>query len=149
MNRINRIQPVLPAQAYKTFQIIAPGSTHFRPGTCEEAGCGAYERGWRTLLDETSDLGQQRAHYIRKLCGRRFAEERDPEGLTVFTFEPGQRCFAQHRVPLERESFYFVRGGDWRGNPLGGRPFQHRRGEEWVEDFAEHQARLNAAIERG
>lgn len=149
MRQVTRIMPGLPAQAYKTYQIIAPPATHWRPATCEEAECGAYERGWRTLVDETSELGQRQAHYIRSLSGRRFVEARNAEGLTEFVFEAGQRCFAQHQVPLEREPFYFVRGGDWRGNPSGVQPYQHARGEHWVEDFAEHQARLNDAIERG
>lgn len=149
MRHVTRITPNLPAQVYKTYQIVQPLATHFRPATCEEAGCGAYERGWRTAVDETTELGQRQAHYIRRLSGRRFVEERHPEGMTAFVFEPGQRCFAQHQVPLEREPWYFVRGGDWRGNPLRIPPYQHTRGEHWVEDFAEHQARLNEAIERG
>ena len=71
------------------------------------------------------------------------------EGLTVFTFEPGQDCFAQHRVPLERDPLFLVRGGDWRGNPTGLQPYRHHRGEDWVDDFADHQDRIARQIERG
>lgn len=149
MRRVHRIIPVLPAQAYKTYQIVAPRSTHFRPGTCEEAECGAHARGWRTLVDESTDLGQQQAHYIRMLSGRRFTAERTAEGLTAFTFAPGQTCFQQHQVPLEREPHYLVRGGDFRGNPGGARPYQHVKGDDWVDDFAEHQNRIARQIERG
>ncbi|MEV0382887.1 hypothetical protein [Nonomuraea sp. NPDC050643] len=149
MRRVNRIMPAMPAQAYKTYQIVQPLATHFRAATCEEVACGAHERGWRTLVDETVELGQRQAHYIRRLAGRRFVEERTAEGLTAFTFEPGQRCFQQHQQPLEREPFYFVRGGDWRGNPTRVAPFKHRRGDDWVEDFAGHQDRLARQIERG
>ncbi|WP_431897926.1 hypothetical protein [Nonomuraea sp. bgisy101] len=149
MRRLNRIIPVVPAQAYKTYQVVSPRSTHWRPATCEEAACGAYERGWKTLIDETTERGQQQAHYIRKLSGRRFREDKHVEGLTAFVFEPGQKCFGQHEVPLERPPLYFVKGGDFRGNPLGTPPRQHRRGGDWVEDFAEHQDRLNRAIEKG
>jgi hypothetical protein len=149
MRQVTRITPALPAQAYKTYQIVQPLATHWRPATCEEAECGAYERGWKTAVDETTELGQRQAHYIRKLAGRRFVEERHPEGMTAFVFQPGQRCFAQHQVPLEREPFYFVRGGDWRGNPTGVQPYQHRRGDDWVEDFATHQDRIARQIEKG
>ncbi|MGW6502971.1 hypothetical protein [Nonomuraea angiospora] len=149
MRHVNRITPAMPAAAYKTYQIVAPLPTHWRPATCEEAQCGAYERGWRTAVDETTELGQRQAYYIRRLSGRRFAVDRSPEGLTVFTFEAGQSCFARHQVPLERDPFYFVKHGDFRGNPLGIQPYQHRRGEDWVDDFAEHQDRIARQIERG
>ncbi|MEU6781497.1 hypothetical protein ABZ912_20015 [Nonomuraea angiospora] len=149
MRHVTRITPGLPAGAYKTYQIVQPLATHFRPATCEEVACGAHAHGWRTLVDETAELGQRQAHYIRRQSGRRFVEQRTPEGLTAFTFEPGQRCFGRHQQPLERDPLYFVRGGDWRGNPLGGRPYQHRRGDDWVEDFAEHQDRISRQIERG
>lgn len=149
MRHVNRIMPGLPAQAYKTYQIVAPPVSHWRPATCQEAGCGAYERGWQTRIDETTELGARQAHYIRKVAGRRFTVDRSVEGLTVFTFEAGQVCFQRHQVPLEREPFYFVRGGDFRGNPAGVQPFQHRRGEDWVDDFATHQDRIARQIERG
>lgn len=149
MRRLNRITPSLPAQAYKTYQIVAPLPTHWRSATCEEALCGAHEHGWRTLVDETAELGQRQAHYIRAMSGRRFLEERTVEGLTAFVFEAGQRCFQPHQVPLERDPLYFVRGGDFRGNPSGAAPYQHRRGEDWVEDFAGHQDRIARQIEKG
>ncbi|WP_084965255.1 hypothetical protein [Thermoactinospora rubra] len=149
MRPLNRITPQLPAAAFKTYQVAAPLPTHWRPATCEEAGCPAYEYGWRTLVDETSELGRRQAHYIRRQSGRKFVEDRDAEGLTVFMFAPGQTCFQPHQVPLEREPLYLVRGGDWRGDPLGGQPYQHRRAEDWVEDFAEHQDRIARQIERG
>jgi hypothetical protein len=148
MRPLNRIQPALPVQAYKTFEVRRPLATHFRPGTCAEADCPAYERGWTTNVDESTDLGQAQAHYIRKESGRRFREESHPEGMTAFVFEAGQKCFAEHRVPLDRPALYVVRGGDWRGNPL--REFyQHSRPDFWVEDFALHQAGLRAVQDRG
>lgn len=146
-----RIVPELPAHAYKTYQIITPLSTHFRPATCTEVDCPQQAGGWRTTVDERTNLGQGQAHYIRSESGRRFTEHRDEAGLTVFTFEAGQRCFAadKHRVRLDRPEHFLVRGGDWRGDPMGGRPFLHSSPDNWVEDFALHQQDVSERIERG
>ncbi|HEX6968890.1 MAG TPA: hypothetical protein VF174_08810 [Micromonosporaceae bacterium] len=139
---INRIDPALPAYAYKTYEITSPISTHFRDATCDEAGCLAQRNGWETRVDETTDLGQRQAHYIRQRSGRQFTERLD--GVTVFTFPPGQRCFAGHKVPLERPEIYVVRGGDWRGNPFGDR--QRLSADAWVNDFGEHQDRIARVV---
>lgn len=143
-----RIQPKLPVQAYQTYELAAPLRTHWRKATCEEAGCGAYLNGWRTTVDETTDLGQGQAAYIRTHSGRAFTEARDETGRTVFEFAAGQRCFNsdQHRVPLEREPVYSVRQGDWRAN-LGDRRIL--RADQWVDDFATHQNNLADKIQRG
>jgi hypothetical protein len=145
---MNRITPNMPVTAYKTYRILSPVSTHFRPATCAEAECAAYLNGWRSTVDEATVLGQQQAHYIRRQSGRRHREERDEAGLTVFTFEAGQECFAGgHQVRLDRPEHYLLTGGDWRGNPTG----EHRtlRAQDWIDDFGEHQQRLADYQERG
>lgn len=142
MRPINRIEPNQPAQHYKTYILASPISTHYRDGTCDEAGCLAQQHGWQTSVDESTDLGQRQAHYIRKLSGRRFTERRTELGLTAFTFEAGQKCFATHKVPLERPEFYAVRGGDWRGDPRGEGTRLHSGPDAWVNDFGEHQDRI-------
>lgn len=144
-----RVIPRLPAGAYQTYQVVAPRSTHSRPVTCEQVDCPQMKHGWRTKVDETTELGQRQAGYVRSSAGRRYAEHQDEAGLTVFEFAPGQRCFAQHRQSLERPPLFVVRDGDWRGNPLGTQPRVHARAEHWVEDFAEHQAALADVLERG
>lgn len=138
------IIPALPSQHFKTYEILAPLSTHFRPATCEEIECPAYVNGWKTIVPADSGAAQ----YIRSgTSGRRFVEAQSPyeiengltDGMAEFIFEPGQKCFAsdKHRVPLEREPLYIARGGDARGNPLRERRV-HTRPEDWTEDFAEH-----------
>ncbi len=144
-----RIAPALPVGAYKTYQIVAPLKTHFRVGTCEEANCPQQAGGWRTRVDERTELGQKQGHYIRALSGRSFTEERTPDGLTVFTFAAGQQCFAEHRIRLDRPERYVTRPGDWRGNPTGQRPYEHTRPEFWIEDFSENQDHIARQIERG
>jgi hypothetical protein len=144
----NRIEPGMPVGAYKTYRILSPQATHFRPATCAEADCEAYQHGWRSDIDESTVLGGQQAHYIRKQSGRAVTEERLPGGLTRFTFEAGQRCFTQHQARLDRPEHYLVRGGDWRGNPTG-ETRTHTSAADWVEDFGEHQQRLLDQHERG
>jgi hypothetical protein len=149
--RGNTIMPALPARAFKTFQIVSPTSTHFRPATCAEVECDATVNGWVTTVDETTELGQKQAHYIRKLSGRLFKENRTPTGLTEFTFPAGQPCFRKddHKVRIGRQELFITRDGDWRGNPLGTRPRQHTRPEHWVEEFQENQQALVDRMERG
>lgn len=135
-----RPDPVGPVHAYKSYEIVSPISTHFRDGTCDEAGCLAQRHGWRTVVDEATELGQRQAHYIRTSSGRRFREERTAAGLTEFTFEPGQRCFGVHKVPLERPELYVVRAGDHRGNPTG--EVRQHSPDSWTNDFGEHQDKI-------
>lgn len=144
-----RIVPNMPAADYKTYQLLSPRPTHFRPASCAEARCAAHEHGWRSAVDERTDLGAAQADYIRRQAGRSYTETRDAAGLTVFEFGAGQSCFADHQVSLDRAPLYVVRDGDWRGNPRGTTPSYHTRPENWVDDFATHQDRLARLIERG
>jgi hypothetical protein len=145
---LNRFAPVLPPTAMKTYQVKAPISTHTRKATCAEVNCPALANGWRTEIDETTDLGKRQAWYIRNQSGRRYTEDRRAT-LTIFTFSAGQTCFAVHREPLEREPLYLVRGGDWRGNPRGIPTRQHVRAEDWLDDFATHQQTLADRLAQG
>lgn len=145
---LNRIVPQAGAEHFKTYAISAPISTHFRPATCAEAECGAHTNGWKTLADETTTQGQWIAAEVRR-SGRRFTVTREA-GITAFVFEPGQTCFAvsKHRVPLERDPVFLVKGGDFRGNPRG-IELVTRKPEDWVDDFATHQDKVAAAVQRG
>lgn len=138
----------LDSHLYQTYQAVAPEDTHWRQATCEEVGCAHGENGWKTVIDETSALGQMQAHYIRRQSGRKFVEERGEDGMTVFTFASGQPCFKQHKTKIDRQELFLVRGGDARGNPLG-QVRRHTRPEDWIEDFQINQDNLMSAIERG
>lgn len=140
------LEPLLPASAKKTYSIKSPQATHWRKASCTEVECQGQEHGWVSLIDERTELGQRQAHYIRKLSGRRFREETE-NGLTSFTFEPGQTCFTEHEVPLGKPELYVVRRGD-ATHDLGERRL-HQRAEDWVEDFATHQQTIADAIKEG
>jgi len=116
---------------YRTYQIVAPKPTHFRPATCEEVDCANWRSGWVTMLPE----GDARADYIRHASGRHFTEGREA-GMVTFTFPAGQKCFgaADHRVPLERDPLFNVREN--------GLTRRHTRPELWTEDFSEHLDRV-------
>jgi hypothetical protein len=148
IHRVSRQQPHGPAIGYRTFAYHRPLATHWRRASCEEVECDAYLHGWYTTVDERTDLGAGQAYYIRRSSGRSFHEHRTEQGRTLFAFGPGQMCFraSDHRLPIiERPALWIVRDGDWRGNPTGWSR-THARGEHWVEEWAEHQARLRAQL---
>lgn len=134
---VNRITPNLPVQAYQTYAITRRRDTTVR-AVCEQVDCPQWRHGWDSVIDESTELGRTQAAYIRGESRRTFREMRTDQGLTVFRFESGQRCFADHQT---RPEIYLVRDGDWRGNPTG-RKRQHTRAADWVEDFGENQLRL-------
>jgi len=144
MQTANRIDPNLPVGAYQTYSITAPPDTA-QKSACERANCQAWRFGWESAIDESSELGQRQAAYIRQQSGRTFREQRADAGLTVFRFESGQRCFAEHGT---RPEIYLVRDGDHRGNPTG-RQRQHTRAVDWVEDMSESLDVVRTQRERG
>lgn len=147
-----RFDPLMPAQNYQTYSMMRPLTTHWRAARCEEYGCERFLHGWVTRVDESTDLGQQQAHYIRHDRSRKHKETKSAEGLTEFWFEAGQECFdsqGQHRMQLERTPVFAVKGGDWRGNPRGVPTRIHKRPEDWVEDMAESIDRNQELIDRG
>ena len=144
-----RLESRMPVTAVKTFGIKAPKHSHFRPATCAEVDCSMYLTGWKSTIDETSELGQEQAYYIRNGSGRRFTEDRNTApGMTVFVFEAGQKCFRAHDQRLDKPELFIVRGGDWRGNPTG--EFrQHANAADWVDDFGNHQDQLADQLNKG
>lgn len=136
--------PRLDPHLRQTFRIAQPPATHTRKATCTEVDCPEQEHGWRMLIDESTQIGQVRAHYIRRESGRRCTEDRTPEGLTEFTFPAGQRCFAEHRVNLERPALFVVVGGDHRGNPRK-EGTRHSGPDAWMDHLHTHLDTLTGA----
>jgi len=143
-----RLTPQGNPNDYQTFHIASPAATHYRPGTCAEAGCGKHLNGWRTVVDEGTGLGMQQAGYIRSACRptsgpaapgyRRYTETREA-GLTVFTFPAGQTCFPPsdgspaHLISLDRPQLFLVRGGDWRAATTPAR--RHSGPDPWADEL--------------
>lgn len=139
-----RVTPALSVGAYQTYSITSPHDRTVR-AACEQVGCAAWLNGWQSTVDESTALGRQQADYIRQQAGRTFREQRTGAGLTVFTFDSRQRCFANHET---RPELYAVRDGDWRGNPTG-RERVHSRAADWVEDMQETLGTIADDKERG
>lgn len=146
--QVYRLEPALPAHAMKTYHIARPVPTHFKMVGCKEAGCRAYQRGWQTTVDTSTTIGQKRANYIRLRSGRSFSFTQTGT-LVVFTFSPGQKCFAEHQVPVGREPIFAVKEGDWRGNPRGSTPTIFKGSRQFIDDFGEHQTKLADRLKRG
>lgn len=144
---LNRIAPALPASAMKTYSISAPKTTHTRPATCAEVDCADYANGWRVSAQA---IGERELAMFRK-GGWTWTVLDISEAERWYIFPPGQRCFrfATHRASLEREPFYLVKGGDWRGDPRGIGTKQHVRAEDWVDDCANHQIKLADRLAQG
>lgn len=142
MRPVNRITPNMPASAYQTYAVTSPRDTAI-PAACEQVDCAARRHGWESKVDEATDLGKAQAHYIRTQSGRTFKEQRTEAGLTVFRFESGQRCFANHQT---RPETYSVLRGDWRSSSV---ERTHIRPADWVEDFALHQQKLADRLNQG
>jgi hypothetical protein len=144
---LNRIAPVGPAQAYKTYGASMPLRTHWVAATCEEVDCEAFLNGWSINVTPLSeqDVAAIREHGYRYDVLPVSAEE------TLWLFDAGQPCFkaTEHRKEIGRPPIFYTRRGDWRGDPTGGRPYMHDSAENWVDDMATHLDRLRTERERG
>jgi len=148
---LNRPAPVGPAQAYKTYRLAFPAATHRKPARCAQVGCAQREQGWMTVLDPNIPAQAEALNWIRLHSGRSYSEAPTVgESTVTLIFPPGQDCFQQHTVTLEREPIALVHAGDWR---LAGpqRPVirRHTRTDDWVEDFATHQDAIATEQQRG
>jgi len=84
---------------------------------CRKFGCDQYLLGWTTTLDPSTEQGQGLIRLIRSLTNRTFREEKCNDGMFLFHFEPGQKCFRQHQMPVERDPIFsnLARGRETKG----------------------------------
>lgn len=136
-----------PVEHQRTFQIDQPLESHFRRATCQEVECKAYAFGWKMGFDLSDPDKRAAARAIRDKSGRTFSVVLTGNNI-VMTFPAGQRCFQTHRVPLEREPFYIVRGGDFRGNPRRERTV-HPTADSFIDRWENELGAVNQVLERG
>lgn len=82
---------------------------YWETANCRDFECPDYLLGWTTSIDTSTDLGKRQAYYIRKDSSREFREEMQggPEGLVLFRFPPGQKCFrGPHSLPVQRAPIF-------------------------------------------
>ncbi len=115
-------------QSLKHYRIL---SKHDGPTqSCAEAECENHLHGFKVVLDEGEQMGRMRATYVRQ-AGRRYHETYDTDReLTIFTFPPGETCFASHYTVAA-----FLVDNQ-----------RHTKADFWVEDFALHQDRIDKQI---
>jgi hypothetical protein len=144
-----RFTPNMPPGAYVTYQIDAPRQTHTRPATCAEVDCFHAKAGWRTIVDVATEKGATQANYIRLMSGRHFTHTQLGT-IVTFHFPGGQKCFADHRVPLDRPEIYTRIPGDWRGRTGEAYRYTGRQASvNWVDDFANNQLIIADRVQRG
>jgi len=136
--KINRPVPRLGPEYFRTYAILRPRATHFRKASCAEVNCPNRERGWKTVVDVSTTLGQGQANYVRLKSGLSFTVSQAGD-IVTFVFYPGQNCFSEHMVPLDREPNFRKLDGDWRG--YRSEPVV-MRASDWLDDFGTHQERL-------
>lgn len=116
----------------------------FEPKFCPERHCGHWAHGWVTALDVSTELGQKQARYIIDQSGRHWKAQQDGSKVQFF-FLPGQQCFTDHRIPLEREPLFTFKHSHLvtaeRATVINGR--------EWLDRFGQNQLNLKETIERG
>jgi len=146
---VSRTEPIGPPQAYKTYTMRFPLKTHWRRATCEEVECEQYKFGFATTADVSTELGRKQYYYITHDKERSSSMQKIGPTISKFVFGPGQRCFAsaKHRVRIERIPQTLLVPGDFRQRT--GTPRIFNRPEDWVDDFANHQDRINTMRERG
>ena len=105
---------------------------------CEQAGCENWRYGWEVILDERDPFKRDLAARIRRGEYRRTYRELPGGGdVTVFRFEPHQRCFEEHRT---RPASWLVRSGTVR---------RHAGMRDWIDDLDEHVGQLEDQARRG
>ena len=133
----------MPADAYQTFSVKSRPDRAVKT-VCERVGCPQWRHGWESLIDESTQLGREQAAWIRTQSRRTFREQRNAVGLTVFRFEPYQRCFNEHRTMPEK---YVVQRGDWRAKL--GEVRVHKRASDWIEHVQQHMGLLLDERDKG
>lgn len=119
----------------RSYGVSNPTATHTRSASCDEVACKAHAGGFSVIADEATTEGQARLKALADhnvVNGRRFT--RTQVGTVhTFTFPPGERCFAQHRVPVDRPQFHTI-------THIGAR--RSVGPDEWLDDFDGHLTTL-------
>lgn len=153
---LSRPTPRMDPGRYKTYAVVSPLSSHFRPATCAEVDCPHWLHGWGVRITEIPPEDQaavREATYT--LNGKQYrysyVEQEMEPGKPWLLFKPGQPCFKArwHRKRIEKEPLFLIRGGDHRTTAPGSDSGRELSAQSWVDDFGEHTQRLADEIEKG
>ena len=145
-----RPDPLMGPNAYKTYSLRALR----RRATCQEIDCPNYLNGWTFKVSHLE--ADPQLNHIARTSGKQFREA-ELNGEKYLVFEPGQQCFAAAthtvlREDMQEKPLLFVGRGDHRTFTRQGLPpdaIRHKRPEDWVDDFANHQDKLKTEFDRG
>jgi hypothetical protein len=131
------------ARALTVHHILSP-TDRLTVAACEQVGCLKYRRGWDMTFDPATADGARACAMVRSgQHGRTYRElPRVGEGLVVFRFASGQRCFTEHKT---RPELFVVQNAA--GMELGAR--RRERPRFWHESLHETYERRLAAKQRG
>lgn len=153
---VTRIAPAMDPQYYKTYEMDMPLESHWRFVSCEDYECDDFMKGFVLTIDLSAEIGQRQFDFVKQDKTRSCSIQRVTETMVKAVYGPGNKCFRnvkgdplRHKLPIGRPPFYLVSGGDWRGNPRGTPTVTHRRPEDWIDDFANHQDKLATTFQRG
>lgn len=121
----------------KRFAITSPTNTHTKSATCEEVDCEYNKAGWKVRVET---LSSKESYKAATESGRYYTEQKVAPGETYLVYPPGQQCFAQHRVSIDRPEFYYVKDRE------GLRKNIHP--EAWVEEHSVDLTKLKNKIEQ-
>jgi hypothetical protein len=93
-----------------TFSASRPIGTHWRIASCKEVDCLHYLAGWQTKIDISTVLGREQYDYIINKSGKKGTGKK-MGNMVTFEFSPGQKCFREHKIPLERDPILSVQKG--------------------------------------
>lgn len=132
--------PQMRPDAYATFGIRAPRSTHFRKATCVEVDCPEWRYGWKLRWDV---MGEQ-DRYLLTHCGRKYTVDQE-----WIVFEAGQPCFreSKHQTRLERPEIFLRKNVHMSVRGQG--RIVHKNPEDWADDFMNTTQAAVEEIERG
>ena len=96
----------------------SPKKGWWEVGDCRKVDCSHYLLGWVTDVDTKTKLGQRQSYYIRTHSDRSFKEVEIAGGLVRFAFEPGQKCFNTHTIPVDRDPIFSNRAPGWEARTM-------------------------------
>lgn len=141
---LNRWTPRMESSQYRTFMASAPLTTHFRPATCREVSCAAYENGWsfdKAVLTPSD-------YYRVTHSGKRYREVNIGPNQTYLVFESGQFCFDKHTIRLQRPEEFFTGRGDWRTFNIH-HAKRIKSSDEFADRLGTHLEVVKEVIKRG
>lgn len=127
---------IIDPRKQQSFDAAMPEG-HWERISCRDASCGAYARGWVTVVPTGSDLAL--AIRSNEFGLRHFQESIREAGMSQFSFPQGQTCFQIHQRLVRPPTLTHRQMGSIRTLDA----------EQWIETWNEESYKVNHEIEKG